>query len=190
GTATGTATVTINGTEVSYAYTTSTTATTVASQIVTAIENNATTTALVAATSSGGTVNLTARIAGYNGNSITYSATTTPDTGITVSPTANTNMTGGLNTQSTSTTWTCNSPAVEDTSKGAGHYLWRIPSGSTANCTFSTLLTNTNSGYPGYFSVALYKVKWFTAATDTADSFIEQTWGLTNINTGDFYLGD
>jgi len=92
-------------------------------------------------------------------------------------------------TGSTSTTWTCNSPAVEDTSKGAGHYLWRIPSGSTANCTFSTLITNTG-GTAGYFRVALGGVRWYTAATTTAGSFINQTWGLTNINTGDFYLGN
>ncbi|MGC8881130.1 MAG: hypothetical protein ACP5OX_02655 [Minisyncoccia bacterium] len=93
---------------------------------------------------------------------------------------------GGTATTTTSTTWTCNSPAVEDTSSG---YLWRIPNGSTANCTFSTLVTNTG-GSAGYFRVALGGVKWYTSATDTAASFITQTWGLTNINTGDFYLGN
>ena len=188
GTATGTATVTINGTDVTYTYTTSTTATSVASQIVTAIGNNTTTNALVAAASSDGTVNLTAQTAGYAGNSITYSATTTASTGITASPSVSTNLTGGLDSQSTSTTWTCNSPAVEDTSLGDNDYLWRITSGSTANCTFSTLVTNT-AGTAGYFRVALGGVKWYTSATSTSSSFITQNWGLTNINTGAFYLG-
>jgi hypothetical protein len=188
GTATGTATVTINGTNVTYVYTTSTTATSVASEIVAAIEANATTTALVAATSSGGVVNLTAKTAGYAGNSITYLATTTASTGITASPSVSTYLTGGLDSQSTATTWTCNSPAVEDTSLGPNKYLWRIPSGVTANCIFSTLLTNTDAT-AGYFEIALGGVKWYISATSTSGSFVTQTWGLTNIKTGAFYLG-
>jgi len=92
-------------------------------------------------------------------------------------------------TNTSSTTWSCNSPAVEDTSEGAGKHLWRIPSGSTANCTFSTTVVNTG-GTAGYYRVALKSVKWFTSATSTDASFIPQTWGLTNIDTGDFYLGN
>jgi len=92
-------------------------------------------------------------------------------------------------TSTTATTWTCSGPAVEDTSLGSGKYLWRIPSGSTANCTFSTLVTNTDS-YSGYFNVALGGVKWYTSASATSSLFIDQNWGLTNINTGDFYLGN
>jgi len=98
-------------------------------------------------------------------------------------------LTGGTSTTTTSTTWTCNSPAVEDTSLGDGRYLWRIPSGSTANCIFSTLLTNTNAT-AGYFEIALGGVKWYISATSTSDSFVTQTWGLTNIKTGAFYLGN
>jgi len=97
-------------------------------------------------------------------------------------------LTGGTATTTTSTTWTCNSPAVEDSSLGDNDYLWRITSGSTANCTFSTLVTNT-AGTAGYFRVALGGVKWYTSATSTSSSFITQNWGLTNINTGAFYLG-
>jgi hypothetical protein len=89
-------------------------------------------------------------------------------------------------TSSTSTTWTCTSPAVEYSGVDE---MWRIPSGSTANCTFSTLVTNTNS-IAGYFNVALGGVKWATSATTTAGSIVTQNWGLTNINTGDFYLGN
>jgi len=89
-------------------------------------------------------------------------------------------------TSSTSTTWTCNSPAVEYSGVDE---MWRIPSGSTANCTFSTLVTNTNS-IAGYFNVALSGVKWTTSATTTSSSIVTQEWGLTNINTGDFYLGN
>jgi len=96
-------------------------------------------------------------------------------------------LTGGTSTTTTSTTWTCNSPAVEDTTLGAGKYLYRIPSGTSANCSFSTLVTNTD-GTAGYFSVALGGVKWYDSATSTADSFIPQDWGLTNIKTADFYL--
>jgi len=93
-------------------------------------------------------------------------------------------------TTSSSTTWTCNSPAVEDNISGGGATttLWRITSGNTANCTFSDLLTNTD-GTVGYFSVALTGVKWYTSATSTTDSFISQAWGFTNIKTADFYLG-
>ena len=98
-------------------------------------------------------------------------------------------LTGGTSTTTTSTTWTCNSPAVEDTSLGTTKSLWRIPSGSTANCTFSTLVTNTG-GTAGYFRVALGGVKWYTSPSATSTLFINQTWGLTNINTGDFYLGN
>jgi len=99
------------------------------------------------------------------------------------------------NTPSTSTTWTCNSPAasVADTD-GVATQLWKIPSGLTANCTFSTLLTNTYvastaTTTAGYFSVALEYVKWYTTATSTPGSYINQNWGLTNIKTADFYLG-
>ena len=98
-------------------------------------------------------------------------------------------LTGGTATTSTSTTWTCSSPAVSvaDTDSVAAQ-LWRVPSGSTANCTFSTLVTNT-AGTAGYFSVALEHAKWYTTATSTAASYINQSWGLTNIKTADFHLG-
>jgi len=88
-------------------------------------------------------------------------------------------LTGGSSTTTTSTTWTCVSPAEDSSSSG----YWRIPSGQTANCSFSTLVTNTG-GTAGYFSVALGNVSWNTTATTTSD--VDQTWGLTNIKTADF----
>jgi len=96
---------------------------------------------------------------------------------------------------STSTTWTCSSPSVSsvDTDGTAGQ-VWRIPSGATANCSFSTLVTNTNSGTStttaSYFNVAVEHVRWYTSATTTAASYINQSWGFTNIQTADFYLGN
>jgi hypothetical protein len=185
-TADGVATTTINGTSVNYSYSTTTPdyAETVANELAAAINADGTLSALVSAattTDDDGIINLTAVTAGYDGNSITYNATTTAATGITADPSTATNMTGGLNTQSTSTTWTCASPADNNT---AGY--WKIPEGLTANCTFSTLVTNTNAT-ANYFSVALSNVTWATTATTT--TVVDQTWGLTNIKTSDFALG-
>jgi len=93
----------------------------------------------------------------------------------------------GANEATTSTTWTCSSPAVED--PFADEFLYRISAGQTANCTFSTLVNNSiASSTSGYFSVALGGVKWYDSATSTAASFISQNWGLTNIKTADFHL--
>lgn len=82
-------------------------------------------------------------------------------------------------TSTTSTTWTCNTPAYDGTT------YWRIPSGNTANCTFSTLVTNTDT-YAGYFRVAIGGIKWGTTTT----SYSYQTWGLSTLKTNDFYLGN
>jgi phage tail sheath gpL-like len=183
GTATGTATVTINGTNVTYVYTTSTTATAVASQIVIAIGANTTTNALVAATSSAGVVNLTAQTAGYTGNSITYLATTTASTGITVTPITATHLTGGLDSTASSDAWSCNSPAETNTSAN----FWRIPSGSTATCTFTDHITNTNTTAGGWFQPKIDNISWMTSATTTGD--FDQTTGLTGLQTSQFYLG-
>ena len=182
-TGTGTATVTINTTNVTYTYTTSTPLATVAAGIVTAIEANATTTALVAATSSDGTVNLTAKTAGYAGNSITYSATTTASTGITVTPITSTNMTGGIDATASSDAWSCDYPAETNTNAN----FWRIPSGSTASCTFTDHITNTNATAGGWFQPKINNISWMTTATTTGD--IDQSWGLTGLQTVQFYLG-
>jgi len=185
---TGTATTTINSANVHYVYDNAATSTTVAIGMAAAI-NAASTTLGVTATSDGEVVSLMAVTAGFAGNSITYNATTTADTGITATPVTATDLTGGLNTQSTSTTWTCSSPSasVADAAADAS-YLWKIPSGSTANCTFSALVTNTNATV-GYFSVALEHAKWSITAASTTASYINQSWGFTNIKTADFYLG-
>ncbi len=186
-TADGVATATIDGTSVGYSYstTTSDTAETVANGLAAAINANSTIYAEVhAATTSDddGIINLTAATAGYAGNSITYSATTTASTGITASPTTATAMTGGLNTQSTSTTWSCESPADDTTASG----YWYIPSGSTANCTFKDVVTNT-SATAGWFKDTISSISWNTSNSLT--NKIDQDWGLTNLNSGDFYLG-
>ena len=92
-------------------------------------------------------------------------------------------LTGGTATTTTSTTWSCSSPAEDTTASG----YWRIPAGQTAQCTFSTLVTNTD-GTAGYFKVAVGGIMWNTSATTT--SAVTQTWGLTNLETADFYLGN
>ena len=91
----------------------------------------------------------------------------------------------------TSTTWTCNSPATLLPDTGAGE-LWQLSSGVSANCTLSVYVSNYHatsaSTTAGFFSVALEHVKWYESATSTAESYINQSWGLTNIKTPDFYL--
>jgi len=129
---------------------------------------------------------------------ITFSVTANGTNDIYIPLKSNTSVTFGMNDTltgpanhkaSTSTTWTCNSPAVEDQTQGANKYLYRIPLGNTANCTFSTYVDNSiASSTSGYFSVALGQVKWASVSTSTAASFITQNWGLTNIKTADFQL--
>jgi len=91
-------------------------------------------------------------------------------------------LAGYVATTTTSTTWSCVSPADDSSNSG----YWKIPQGQTANCTYSTLITNTG-GTAGYYSVALDTVTWATTATTTGA--IAQTYGLTNIKTADFALG-
>jgi len=93
----------------------------------------------------------------------------------------------------TSTTWTCSSPSASVADAVTASYLWKIPSGSTANCTFSALITNTSTTTAtttaSYFSVAVEHAKWSITAASTTTSYIDQSWGLTNIKTADFHLG-
>jgi len=187
GTATGTATVTINTTDVTYSYTTSTASSTVASEIVLAIEANSTTTALVVATSTAGVVSLTAQTAGYAGNSITYLATTT-DAGITVTPIASTEMTGGIDATSGSLAWTCSSPAIDATAAAEASSMWyKISEGASASCEATDHLTNTNAT-AGTFQVALTTIMWSpTVASSTTR--VTQIWGLNTLKTGLKYLG-
>jgi hypothetical protein len=89
----------------------------------------------------------------------------------------------------TSTTWTCSYPAIAAGSASNLNttQLWRIPDGQTANCTLSTLVTNTN-GAPGYFHIRFDSLKWDTDNNDNA-GVTTQNWGLSDIKTADFYLG-
>jgi len=129
---------------------------------------------------------------------ITFTVTANGVDNIYIPQSSNTSVTFGMNdtltgpashVASTSTTWTCNSPAVSDTSQEANKYLWEISSGSSANCTFSTYVNNSiASSTSGYFAVALGQAKWVTVSTSTTGSFITQTWGLTNVKTADFHL--
>ena len=178
-TADGTATVTINGVvaTVNYGTSTPTSATEVAAAIVTGI-NAASSTMLVTAANTAGAIALTANTAGYAGNSITIVAVTTGN-GITETV-SGTNLTGGLNTGGvTDTTWKCNSPAYNGTT------YWKIESGQSANCTYNALVTNTG-GTAGYFTVAVGGINWSTSNA----SYAAQTYGLTNIKTDSFYLGN
>jgi len=130
-----------------------------------------------------------------NGGDIYVPTVGNPTTTLGIDESITPTFLAGTRDYSTSTTWTCSSPAVSvaDTDSVAGQ-LWRVPSGATANCAFSTLVTNTATASvattsAGYFSVAVEHVKWYTTATSTAASYIDQSWGLTNIKTADFYLG-
>jgi len=98
-------------------------------------------------------------------------------------------LTGPNATATTSTTWTCVTPALAagSASNPATTQLWRIPNGQTANCTFSTLVTNT-TGTAGYFNVALRSIDWDVNTTDDA-GVLNQITGLTDIKTANFYLG-
>jgi hypothetical protein len=181
--ATGTATITINTASVSQVYATDTpnydTGEEVANALAATINASSSLPVTAATTTANdGIVNLTAKIAGYAGNSITYLATTTASTGITVTPTTATNMTGGLND---STTWTCNSPADNTTNAD----FWRIPSGNNATCVFSYHAVNTG-GTANYYQLVLNGVKWATSATVGAT----QGYGFTTFKTNTFYLGN
>ena len=92
-------------------------------------------------------------------------------------------------TSTTTTTWTCAYPAIASGSKTnpATTQLFRISNGETANCTISTLVTNTGRT-AGYYRVALESFKW---ATSTDDTIINTyNYGLDAIQTSDFYLGN
>jgi len=174
----GIATVTINDIDVTFAIVATATPTNIGAGIVAAIEANTTLNALVGAVNTTGVIALTAKTAGYAGNSITLVAAVAPVGDLTVAV-SGTNLTGGINTGGvTDTTWTCNAPVYEDTN------YWKIPFEQSANCTYHALIVNTG-GTAGYFSVAVKGVNWGTDGI----SYAPQEYGLTNIKTSSFYLG-
>jgi hypothetical protein len=85
-------------------------------------------------------------------------------------------------TPTSSDAWSCNAPAETNTNAN----FWRIPSGSTASCTFTDHLTNTG-GTAGWFQPKITQISWMTSATTTGN--IDQTTGLTGLQTSQFYLG-
>jgi len=108
-----------------------------------------------------------------NGGDIYIATTTTEGMKDNIGPTAPTS----------SDAWSCNSPAETNTSAN----FWRIPSGSTASCTFTDQITNT-AGTAGWFQPTINQISWMTSATTTGN--IDQVLGLSTLKTTpQFYLG-
>ena len=183
-TADGTGTTTINSYSVSQSYstTTSDTGEEVANALAVKINLDSNISALVTAattTADDGIINLTAVTAGYAGNSITYSATTTASTGITVTPTTATNLTGGLNAIASTFAY-----SVTDYESDSS-YVYKIAQNTTATVSVTTHLDN-NGGTAGMSSSDLTHFLWDdTSTTPTANDW---TWGLETFHTDDLYL--
>jgi len=183
-TADGTGTTTINSYSVSQSYstTTSDTGEEVANALAVKINLDSNISALVTAattTADDGIINLTAVTAGYAGNSITYSATTTASTGITVTPTTATNLTGGLN--AIASTFAYSVTGYESTD----NIVYKIAQNTTATVSVTTHLDN-NGGTAGMSSSDLTHFLWDdTSTTPTANDW---TWGLETFHTDDLYL--
>ena len=185
-TADGTGTTTINSYSVSQSYSTTTsdydTGEEVANALAVKINLDSNISALVTAattTADDGIINLTAVTAGYAGNSITYSATTTASTGITVTPTTATNLTGGLN--AIASTFAYSVTGYESTD----NIVYKIAQNTTATVSVTTHLDN-NGGTAGMSSSDLTHFLWDdTSTTPTANDW---TWGLETFHTDDLYL--
>ncbi len=80
----------------------------------------------------------------------------------------------------TGSTWMCDSTAVEDTTK----HVWRIPSGSTAVCTFQYHTVNTTT--PAWYHVSIGKIIWGTDNELTTPR--EQTTGIGGLKAPSLYL--
>lgn len=72
---------------------------------------------------------------------------------------------------SSSTTWSCDSNAIEEHATGT----WRIPSGQTAVCTVNVHAVNSSAN--GYYNVSISKIYWDDAAAFTSPT--GQASGLT-----------
>jgi hypothetical protein len=184
--AAGTATTTINSTSVSQAYATTTTNMDTGEEVANALAgkinaDGTLSTLVIAATTTDndGIINLTAKTAGYDGNSITYSATTTASTGITVTPTTATNLTGGLN--AIASTFAYSVTGHESDSS----YVYKIAQNTTATVSVTTHLDN-NGGTAGMSSSDLTHFLWGSA--DSAPTANDWTWGLETFHTDDLYL--
>ncbi|MDD5760864.1 MAG: hypothetical protein PHF45_02360, partial [Candidatus Pacebacteria bacterium] len=78
---------------------------------------------------------------------------------------------GTLVSGSSSTTWSCDSNAIEEHATGT----WRIPGGTTAVC--NVLVHVVNGTADGYYTVSIDKIYWDDAASFTSPT--GQTSGLT-----------
>jgi len=79
---------------------------------------------------------------------------------------------GGGTQTATSSNWSCDSNAVEDTTS----LVWRIPSGATSVCTYNYHVLNTTLA--GWYNVSVLSVKWATNANMTT-GLITQATGLS-----------
>jgi len=86
-------------------------------------------------------------------------------------PAVSTSTSGALAT-ATSSTWTCDASAVEDTT----YDVWRIPSGATSVCTYNYHVLNTTAA--SYYTVSIASIKWATNA-NMVTGYILQSTGIT-----------
>ena len=86
-------------------------------------------------------------------------------------PTVSTSTFGAVAT-ATSSTWTCDASAVENTTDD----VWRIPSGATSVCTYNYHVLNTTAA--SYYTVSIASIKWATNA-NMVTGYILQSTGIT-----------
>ena len=88
--------------------------------------------------------------------------------------------TTGTQTATTSI-WTCDSSALEDTT----NKVWRIPSGATSVCTYSYHVINTTAA--SYYTVAIASIKWATNA-NMVTGYTSQTTGISALKAPSLLL--
>jgi hypothetical protein len=79
---------------------------------------------------------------------------------------------GGGTQTATSSNWSCDGNAVEDTT----NLVWRIPSGATSVCTYNYHVLNTTTA--GWYNVSVLSIKWATNA-DMVTGLITQSTGIS-----------
>ena len=81
----------------------------------------------------------------------------------------------------TSSYWTCDAQAVEDTT----NKVWRIPSGATSVCTYSYHTVNTTAA--AWYTVGILNIKWATNA-DMVTGYKAQTTGISALKAPSIHL--
>ena len=79
-------------------------------------------------------------------------------------------------------TWICDSVAVEDTT----NKMWRIPSGSTAVCTYQYHTVNTATA--SWYHVSIGSIRWGTSISNLNGGGTNQTTGIDALKAPSLYL--